>query len=240
MRADGTFEFHKHCLVSNASLPLAETHQIAFTGPSFPFPPVMPGAILMLQLLISDPIADLTAIGDLIRNDIGLSVRVFQIAADETKDNRWASQDIDQLAVLIGLNKLRELSQTADLLSHPNGSIGVRTFERFHAHAQLTALIAEELAEEIGDVDPEKAYMAGFFRNLGALPFILGWNLPELRNADTELAGQRLAQSWRLPEFLLHVIRGNHDVCPASLHNLLTLVNTADAHAVRLELGYQY
>ncbi len=206
--------------------------------PLVPVPPVVPGALLLFRMLVFNQIADLSAITDVIRNDIGLTVQVVRLAGEEIGKNN-ALMDIDEIVVLLGLDKLRALSDEAAILSiHPRGSAGMQTFERFGMHARLTALIAEELAGETASVRQEDAYVAGLLRHVGALPFLLGWRIPELENIDTEEMGAFLAKSWRLPNVLIDVIRGNRITCDSSSLPLVDLVNTADEHALHLALGY--
>jgi HD-like signal output (HDOD) protein len=239
---DGTPNWRKHSLVSSTtSWP---TGSLSSGVPSAPSPPVLPGALLIFQMLVHDSITDLTAIADVIRSDVGLAAQVFRTAAAdgyafEAVDPRGL--DIDSLVVHIGLAKLRELGETATYLSdHPGGAPGVRTYERFQVHARLTALIAEELACETGRVDPEDAYIAGLFRRIGAIPFILGWNGSEFKDADSNEIGSHLARCWHLPPSVREVIRGESASHSEQVRELLKVVNIADAHAFHLQLGFEY
>jgi HD-like signal output (HDOD) protein len=205
-----------------------------------PVPPVMPGALLLFRMLVSNQIADLGAITEVIRNDIGLTVHVLRLAAEEAGYDSSLT-DIDEIVVLLGLDRLRRLSDEAAVLSiHPKGDAGLQTCERFAMHARLTALIAEELAGEAASVRQEDAYVAGLLRHVGALPFVFGWSIPELENIDSGEIGSYIARSWHLPDALVDVISGNRDACAPSSLPLFDLVNTADKHAFRLAVGYNF
>jgi len=204
-----------------------------------PGPPVAPHVFLVLQMLLSNQIADLSAIAETIRSDIGLTVQVLRLAAEQNREHLRGLVDIDELVVQLGLAKLQGLMDDIDILSkHPKGIAGLRTFERFCNHARLTALIAEELASETASVRQEDAYVAGLLRHLGALPFILGWNIPGLQESDTGETGYQLAKIWGLPHPLVDVISGTRELCDPSTLPLFDLVSTADKHAFRLEIGH--
>jgi HD-like signal output (HDOD) protein len=204
-----------------------------------PAPPVTPKVLLLFQMLLSNEIADLSAITELIRTDIGLTVNVLRSAAEEVEGQNHASVDIEDIVVQLGLDKLKKLVDDIMVLSiHPRGSAGLRTFDRFSMHARLTALIAEELAGETASVNQEEAYVAGLLRHIGALPFVLGWKIPELEEADIGEIGYYLAKVWRLPDRLTEVIRGNRETCDPSTLPLFDIVTAADKHAFRLEVGY--
>jgi len=206
-----------------------------------PGPPVTPQVFLVLQMLLSNRIADLSAISGTIRSDIALTVQVLRLAAAENQEHLRGLIDIDELIVHLGLTKLKSLLEDTDILSkHPKGIAGVRTFERFCSHARLTAMIAEELASETASVRQEEAYVAGLLRHLGALPFLLGWRIPDLEESDTGETGYQLAKVWRLPHPLVDVISGNRELCDPLTLPLFDLVATADKHAFRLQIGHSF
>jgi HD-like signal output (HDOD) protein len=206
-----------------------------------PGPPVTPQVFLVFQMLLSNQIADLSAITEIIRSDIGLSVQVFRLAAEQEEEQLRGLVDIEELVVQLGISQLKTLVDDTDILSkHPKGVAGVRTFERFCNHARLTALIAEELASETASVRPEEAHIAGLLRHLGALPFVVGWKIPDLEESDTGETGYQLAKIWRLPHPLAEVISGNRDICDPSVLPLFDLVSAADKHAFRLEIGHTF
>ncbi len=206
-----------------------------------PGPPVTPQVFLVLQMLLSNRIADLSAIAGIIRSDIALTVQVLRLAAEQNQKHLRGLIDIDELVVHLGPTKLKRILEGTDILSkHPKGIAGVRTFERFCNHARLTAMIAEELASETASVRQEEAYVAGLLRHLGALPFLLGWKIRDLEESDTGETGYQLAKVWGLPCPLLDVISGNRELCDPSTLPLFDLVATADKHAFRLEIGHTF
>jgi HD-like signal output (HDOD) protein len=206
-----------------------------------PGPPVTPQVFLVLQMLLSNRIADLSAIAGTIRSDIALTVQVLRLAAEQNQEHLRGVLDIDELVVHLGLAKLKILLEDTDILSmHPKGIAGIQTFERFCNHARLTAMIAEELASETASVRQEEAYVAGLLRHLGALPFVLGWKIPDLEESDTGETGYQLAKVWRLPSPLVDVISGNRELCAPSTLPLFDVVATADKHAFRLEIGHTF
>jgi HD-like signal output (HDOD) protein len=209
--------------------------------PGIPLPPATARGLVHLQFLLASPVADLTAISNVIRNDIGLAVHALRWAGVDAVDSFSGGLfGIEDLIVLLGLNRLRAISQTATVLSsHPKGRAGFRTFERFSMHARLTALIAEQLAKETVIVRWQDAYLSGLLRHIGALPLVLSWNMPEFEQAESGEIGCAMAKSWSLPEILWPVIAGDREPCPASRLSLFDIVSTADAHAFRLEMGYE-
>jgi HD-like signal output (HDOD) protein len=205
-------------------------------GNEFPLPPAMPDAVLLLRLLVSSHSADLHAITDVIRNDVGLTVQLFRLAALERNGRAASTLDVGDLVVQIGLSQLKGLAAKTKLnpLLPPHAAPQAR--ERFWMHARLTARIAEELAGETTPANREAAYIAGLLRHLGALPGLLGWEIPQWTTDSLGEAGYRMAKAWQFPAILADVIRGDDTACTSSkAYALLRLVKVADERAVRWE-----
>lgn len=201
----------------------------------------MPEVLLLFEMLLSSPVIDLRAITEVIRADLGLTVHLLKLATEESNGHAKALVDIEDIVVLLGIGRLKSVLEQATVLSgHPRGEAGVNTYERFGRHARLTALIAEELASEIATVRQEDAYIAGLLRHVGAIPFVMGWKIPELEGVDTGEVGDYLARNWHLPDVLVDVIRGSREACAPSSLALFDVVNMADKHAFRLEVGCDY
>lgn len=144
--------------------------------------------------------------------------------------------DIEKLVVLAGIDQLRGLASKAAVFpADLQDDARMRSFEHYSALAQRAAGIAERLAINDGSAPPEDAYAAGLVRNLGALPNILAWHVPELHRVDRSKIGAAIAKSWGLPQVLIDVVRGDLEACPASSRVLLHLANMANAHALALE-----
>lgn len=205
-------------------------------GTEFPLPPAMPDSVLLLRLLLSSHIADLHAITEVIRNDVGLTAQLFCLAALERGRRITGILNIGDLVVHIGLEKLKSLAAETRLNPLPPQNAAPQARERFWMHARLTARISEELAGETTPANRDAAYVAGLMRHLGALPGLLGWEVPERTPGTLGEIGYRIAKSWQLPAVLADVIRGDDKACTSQkAYALLRLVNVADERAVRWE-----
>jgi HD-like signal output (HDOD) protein len=208
----------------------------ATEGTELPLPPAMPDAVLLLRLLLCSQVADLHAITDVIRNDVGLTVQLLRLAAMERSGRPTSVLSLGDLVVQIGVEKLKGLAAETRLNPlHPQNA-APQARERFWTHSRLTARISEELAGEATAAGREAAYVAGLLRHLGALPALLGWELPGWTPGSLGEIGYRMAKAWHLPPVLADVIRGDDRACTSQkAYSLLRLVNMADERAVRWE-----
>jgi HD-like signal output (HDOD) protein len=209
---------------------------ICLQAVEFPLPPAMPDAVLLLRLLLSSHVADLHAITDVIRNDVGLTAQLLRLAAQERGGRPTSILNVGELLVQIGLDKLKALAAQTKLNPlHPQHA-APQPRERFWMHARLTARICEELAGETTCANRNAAYVAGLLRRLGTLPALLGWAIPEWIPHTPGEIGFRMAKVWQLPAILADVIRGDDKACTSQkAYALLRLVNVADERAARWE-----
>lgn len=202
----------------------------------FPSPPAMPNALLRLDLWLSAFVADLQDITNIIQSDIGLTAQVLRLAAREIEASSGKIAAISEIAVLVGVEQLRELvAATESLPEHFKRHKESNACERFWTHCRLTALIAQELAYRSCEVGAEQAYLAGLLCRLGDLPSLLGW-AAERDGLDSRQTGRSMAQAWGFPRDLVDVIGGDRDACRTENSSaLLAVVTDADIWASRLE-----
>jgi HD-like signal output (HDOD) protein len=203
----------------------------------FPSPPAIPSALLRLDLRLSEFVADLHDITDIIRSDIGLTVQALRLAAREIEKSPGKIVSISEIVVDLGVEKLRTLvAGTGALPNQVRNRPGSRVCERFWAHSRLTALVSEELADRSSNVSPEEAYLAGLLCHLSDLPSLLGWVTTDSNAQDSTQIGRRMAQAWGFPRDLVDVIGGDREFCRThESRALLEIVKDGEIWASRLE-----
>lgn len=195
--------------------------------------PAMPDSLLLLQVLLSGPVVNVQTAAEAIRSDVGLTIRFLQFVGSQDDS---AEVSISKQLVLAGVSRLRALTATTEIIArHPKGRAGLKVCERFWAHARLTALMAEELAQKKGAVDSEQAYLAGLLFRIGELPEVLGWEDHDLLTGCDSDRGHALAVRWNLPLLLREVIRADEETCSPEAYELLTWVKAADQQAFQIE-----
>lgn len=216
-------------------LPRTEDGQSA----AFPSPPAMPGAVLLLELHLASNVADLNAVTGLIRNDVGLTVELLRLAYGEPRRRRASFLSLAELAVDLGLEKLRAMAAGTTLLSCRR--VGQATFEacqEFWRRARQTAQLAEEFAGGQSAAIRETAYVAGLLGQVGMLPRLLGWPVPGMiESADPAEIGFHMTKAWNFPSLLVEVIRGDVEASTSpQARGLLRLINAADRQAAAAPL----
>ena len=209
------------------------TETEAWQKMGFPLPPAMPGAVAFLQLLLTSNVADLEAITALIRNDVGLTVRLLGLAFGEAAQRSTSRLSLEELVVHLGLEKLRVMVAGTRVLScPPAGDRAFRACKEFWIRSRRTARTAEALAAGTSAANRETAYVAGLLCRIGMLPALLGWEVPGLASASSAEIGSHMLEAWNFPPVLVEIIRGDEQACTSvKTRRLLRLIRAARSAA---------
>jgi len=199
-----------------------------------PLPPAMPEAVIRLQLLASSQGADLHSLTEVVRNDIGLTVQLLNVARAETGRRMAESANIAELIVCVGQGGLKEIAETTDVICFEPGSLKSQLWQRFCMQSRALGRAAEDLACKASPSEANIAFVAGLLRHIGELPCLLGWNLQDSLVSDKGETGVRLLEAWNLPVILADVVRGAAgNGSSLQSRSLLSLIEAAEQQSWR-------
>jgi HD-like signal output (HDOD) protein len=203
----------------------------------FPFPPAMPGAVALLQLLVTSNVADLETIARLIRNDVGLMVQLLGLAFGQVSQRPTSHLRVEEFVVHLGLKKLRAMAARTRVLScPPGGDADFRACKAFWMHARRAAHTAEELAAGTSATVRDTAYVAGLLCRIGMLPALLDWKVPGIASVNPAEIGSHMLKAWKFPPVLVEIVRGDEQACTSlKARRLLRLIRAADRQASAAE-----
>lgn len=209
-------------------------------------PPMGPVAMRVLELT-NDPRSSAADFARVISRDQGLAARVLRTCNSSFYARASEVQSLSQAVVVLGQRAVRNLVFFHSL---PVGrGQGGRMSDVEHGlwmHSVSTAIASRLLASQIGRIDPELAFLAGLFHDLGRMLLLKArtTTYEELATAsprgrpDLELermhlgvthaeAGEAALRRWHLGDDLATVALAHHQP-PAAAGPLLALVMVAD------------
>jgi putative nucleotidyltransferase with HDIG domain len=200
------------------------------------------------------------AVAELVRvisGDQGLTTKVLRTCNSPYFGLRSRVSTLTQAVVLTGVRTVRSLVLLNSLPVHRKGP---PSFEQtaMWAHSVAAALAARYLASELGDEDPEEAFLAGLLHDVGKLilsmslgekyepPFLAMYNREggsvEIERAafgfDHAEVGLQVIRRWNFPDRMVSAV-GNHHADPASLSGLDLLVRAADELVSHMGVGFR-
>lgn len=206
--------------------------------------PPQPAILLEIDKLINKPNNQLSAIGNLINKDVGLSAAIFKISNSSFYNPTTPITSIQKAITVMGLSQVSNLIKGLSLRKAIGGQeLAYEKFwERSDEIATLSAIIA---AKQISacNIAVDQAYMAGLFHECG-VPILMqrfpeycqsfrlnqGSNWPDFHdedkrfNTDHTVVGFLVTRHWSLPEFICQAVHYHHDRLHVD-HAALTLVS---------------
>lgn len=228
----------------NQSAPISEQESLEkILGSQINIPP-QPSILLEIERLINKPNNQLSAIGDLITKDVGLSAAIFRLVNSSYYKSSVQITSIQKAITVLGMTQVSNLIKGLSLRKAIGGNeVAYEKFwERSDEIATLSAIIA---ARQISacNIAVDQAYMAGLFHECG-VPILMqrfpeycqtfrinhGSHWPDFReedkrfNTDHTVVGFLVTTHWNLPAFICQAVRFHHDRLNTD-HAALTLVS---------------
>jgi hypothetical protein len=182
------FSFHarRDSLIDRQPLQAGEEHDLPDT-------PVMPETLLLLDLMVQETCVDLRRMSQLVLADVGATLQILRLAGRhygmaEDRPNR-----VEDCISDLGLRACLKAVSAQTISRHGRQN----EVAAFWEHSRDVASHAKLVAQDMQEIDPEEAYLAGLLHAIGSLPALLGWK--DASVADPALAGVRLAKRWSLP-----------------------------------------
>ena len=198
---------------------------------SFQTLPTIPAAASRAIQLLNGADPDLSEVADIILADQVIAARVIRIINSPLYKLLHEVESVKQALIYLGPQKVFEIILTSCFLEVTDNRTlaGIRP-QSCWEHSFGVALVARNLAELIGVVKPEMAYVSGILHDVGevilmhqrrdqfrqAIQLSLEKEI-DLYQAELEIFGTThceigalLAQQWHFPELLTQVILHHH------------------------------
>ncbi|KAF0205168.1 MAG: putative signal transduction [Gallionellaceae bacterium] len=206
--------------------------------------PPQPAILLEIDKLINKPSSQLTAIGNLITKDVGLTAAIFKLVNSSFYNFGTPISSIQKAITVLGITQLSSLIKIMSLRKAIGGQ--ELAYEKFWEHSEeistLCGIIASKQISAC-NIAPDQAYMTGLFHDCG-VPILMqrfpeychafrinqGDNWPNFHeederfNTDHTVVGFLVTKHWNLPEFVCQAVRFHHDRLNVD-HAALTLVS---------------
>ena len=206
--------------------------------------PPQPTILLEIDQLLNKPNNQITAIGNLITKDVGLSAAIFKLVNSTFYKPSTQITSIQKAITILGLNQVANLIKGLLLRKSIGGNdVAYEKFwERSNEIALLSAIVARKQISAC-NIAVEQAYMAGLFHECG-VPILMqrfpeycqafrlnqGSHWPDFQeedkrfNTDHTVVGYLVTRHWNLPEYICQAVRFHHDRLNVE-HAALTMVS---------------
>ena len=207
--------------------------------------PSLPAVAVQLLELTSNPDVSMSEISKLVQQDQALAAKVLKTVNSSFYGLSSPCGSIDRAMGYLGLNTVKSLVLGFSLVDTTHDAHTSFDLESHWRRAILGATAARQIAISVGGVDPEDAFTASLFQDLGMLVLFVSLKdryaeiiegLPhraickhehDALGFDHARVGSELAQKWKLPKDIVDAIRYHHhpNNCKSAYVDLTRLVS---------------
>jgi HD-like signal output (HDOD) protein len=221
----------------------------------------MPESTVRILRMTRDSNCNISQLLKLIEQDAALSAGIMKAINSAYYALQAKMTRLDRAVAFMGLKAVKEVALSSSLSGLcRNVAIGKYTARDLWDHSVGVAIFARELAVHSRMIDPEDAFLAGMLHDVGLLLAVqseLGKSTGLFQAADagkfpfTEVEqnvfgfnhcelGERLSQTWNLPEYVTGVIRWHHDpeAAPEEFKTACRHVFIADSRCCEANVGF--
>ncbi len=191
--------------------------------------PSLPVVAVRLLELTSDPDVAMSDIAKLVQQDQALAAKVLKTVNSSFYGLSSRCGSIDRAMGYLGLNTVKSLVLGFSLVDTTKNAGHGFDLEQHWRRAIIGATGARIVAKSVKGIDPEDAFTASLFQDLGMLAFfvtlkdvygdlvsgvphrVLCKNEREEYGFDHARVGSELASRWKLPDEIVDGIRYHHD-----------------------------
>lgn len=212
----------------------------------------LPGVFVRINRMVDDPHCSLQAIGEVIAQDPGLTVRLLRMANSVFFGLSHEIDTVPRAVAVIGTRRVRDLIMATSMVkAFDEIPADITSLEAFWRHSIHCGLIARELAKTARLREPESLFVTGLLHDIGRL-VMLSYYPDRARRAlarslseegilqyqcerdefgfDHAQLGAALARHWQLPELLIEGIELHHQPRQAEAHpQHVAIVHLANA-----------
>jgi putative nucleotidyltransferase with HDIG domain len=139
--------------------------------------PTLPGILIQLMQACKKNRNDVSALSKIIKKDPALSLKIISLACSERFQPQPHSISVAQAVQQLGGEAVRHIAQWASAkeVFNPFRCCSRQEFVEFWLHALRTAYLAELISRDIRYPDPESAFQAGLFHDIGKLFLLMNY-----------------------------------------------------------------
>jgi HD-like signal output (HDOD) protein len=190
--------------------------------------PILLSTRLQLELLLQEPVLDLSAVSEVILQDLGATLQILRLVGEEYRS-------ADERPI-----RIEDCIASLDTQVWFGAVSAVTLEQNSHAatawqHAKQIGRYAEQLAEQQEGVRPGEGQLVGLLHEMGKLPELLGWQRSVLEQEDRTSVAAMLAEHWHLPACVLAA--AHEEQAESSRARWSALLQAAHACAQEEEAG---
>ncbi len=211
--------------------------------------PSLPRTVAHISQLVADPDCSLATIAKAISADPAIALKTLRLVNSAFYGLRTKVSTVEHAVVLLGMKVVKNLVFTATVFDTLKS--GVDSFLKHSISCGVAMRCLVENSKNVSVESAEEAFIYGLLHDVGMIIFeqflpreleminsmCASRGLPrykaerEVIGVDHAMMGARLAEKWKLPDNLVNVIAGHHDLAQCedpAMKPLAAMLSVAD------------
>ncbi|MBO8130573.1 MAG: HDOD domain-containing protein [Candidatus Marinimicrobia bacterium] len=214
--------------------------------------PAIPAIVMEIYEIVNSPDVDFKRLSEIVKYDPALVAYILKVVNSAYYGSIKPIDDIRQAVVRLGATKIFEIVTMYFLT--PTLSKEVKGYDippgKLWEHSVTTAIGAERLADLLGVRKPDYLYTTGILHDIGKIVIgnylnidiskVIDYSISncvpyneaerEVIGIDHGEIGGMLLEAWELPESIIKVVKGHHDINRYNENNIsLICVHISDS-----------
>ena len=213
---------------------MSDPHDIDYLLEEVVTLPSLPRTVSHISQLVSDPECSLVDVAKAISADPSIALKTLRLVNSAFYGLRQEVATVEHAVVLLGMKVIKNLVFTATVFDSFKTSVDTLLRHSVSCGVAMRALV--ENSGRASTESAEEAFIYGLLHDIGMIIFdqflprefelvntaCEARGIPrfqaerEVIGVDHAMIGMRLAQKWKLPDNIVNVIAGHHDVSRCS------------------------
>ncbi len=210
--------------------------------------PSLPEVVTKVVNMVNDPGSNADKVGQIMSKDAGMAAKILRLVNSAYYGLPEPVSSLDQAIVILGFKTIRSVALSVSVINMFQQSDTGFNMKAFWTHSSVSASICRLIAEKIGSVDPEVAFIIGLLKDIGLM--LLLENAQEETKAIIAVAreyklslydathkviqtdhaeiGAWLCEHWGLEDDIVSAIKNQYDVTQADDNHYIAIAQFSE------------
>lgn len=210
--------------------------------------PSLPEVVTQVVRMVNDPHSNAEAIGELMSKDAAMAAKILRLVNSVYFSLPQPVHSLDQAIVILGFKTVRSIALSISVINlFQQENIGFN-MKSFWMHGCVSACICRLIAEKMGTIDPDLAFIIGLLKDIGLVLMVeyapdetraiiavarehrIGLERAARKVIDTSHSeiGAWLVEEWGLEAEVVDTVRNQHHMDQARYARLVALAQFSD------------
>lgn len=131
--------------------------------------PSLPEVVTKVVGMVNDPNSDAEEVGRIMSKDPAMAAKILRLVNSAYYGMPEPVSSLDQAIVILGFKTIRSIALSVSVINLFQQADTGFNLKAYWTHSSVSACICRLIAEKVGSVDPEVAFVVGLLKDIGLM-----------------------------------------------------------------------